>query len=377
MRIDGHINTIEVLYVEGSTQTVLTPFVRSVTWSGDVKQACRKLELSLANTINGEVQIIKITPGKAIIFKEDGVELFRGVIFDYGVSSDGMASLTAYDEAIYLTKNQETKRFVKKTASAIIRELCGQFGIPVGNIADTQYVIPKLIFREKTLYDMITMALTVTKKQTGRRYFLYADKGKINLVERKTQVSKWILEDRQNIMSASRSISIDDVRTQVKVIASDEKRKDQTLAFVKDAAASKAYGIMQHVEQADEGVTKSQAEQRAKQLLADMKKPKDEIKVDVFGIHEVIAGKAVYVRQKMTNVIGGYYVQSDSHTYEDGSHTMSLDLSLTDDLPTLEYSEQDEQKAKEKEKKAKEPKKVKKKKEDDIVARTFKSRGLG
>lgn len=377
MRIDGHFDKLEVIYVDGGTQTILDPFIRSIEWSGDVKQAYRKLRVSLANTVNGDVQIIPIKEGKAVVFREDGVELFRGVIFRYEIDSEGMAEITAYDEAVYLTKNHETKRYTKKTASAIIRELCGQFGIPVGNIADTQYVIPKLIFREKTLYDMIITALTVTQKQTGRRYFLYADKGKINLVERKTQVSKWVLEDGQNVLSASRLISIEDVRNRVKVMATDDKRKDQLLALAKDTTSEAVYGIMQHIEQVAGDVTKSQAEQRAKQILTDMKKPKEEIKLESLGIHEVTSGKAVYVKQKMTKTIGGYYVQSDSHTYENGAHTMSLLLSLTDDLPTLEYSETEDDKAKDKTEKAKQPKKVRKRKEEDIVARTFGSRDLG
>src|SRR5690606_19265406 len=116
-----------------------------------------------------------------------------------------------------LTKNSDTVRFIKKTATQIVSELCGKFGIATGKLANTAHVIPKLIIRGKTLYEIIVTALTVTQKATGKRYRLRNVSGKLELVEVTEQVKRLVIENGRNIIDASFSESIDDVRTKVKL----------------------------------------------------------------------------------------------------------------------------------------------------------------
>ncbi|KQC48534.1 hypothetical protein AP057_12730 [Geobacillus sp. Sah69] len=319
----------------------ITHFVMSVEWSGDVMQACRTLKVSLMNTLDGRKRLFTIEKGKEIRFYNNSTELFRGVIFAYEISSDGNYSITAYDENVYLTKSIDTRKFTNMKASDIVRRLCSDFGIPVGPIADTGYVIPKLILRDKTLYDMIITALTETKKHTGRRFILLNKNGKLVLQERKAQVTQFIIENGVNIISAKYSQSIEDLKTQVKVIGGDPDKKP-IVKTVKNDVLIKKYGIMQHLENADSKLTKSQIEQLARQLLKEHGTINDEATVDAIGIDEVIAGTSVYVKEPLTGIVGGYYVITDSHHYENRTHTMSITLSATDELPTLEYEEVNE-----------------------------------
>jgi len=325
--------------------TYIDSLVKSVTWSGDIAQASRKLTVKLSNTLDGRTQALKFEHGKELRFISDNVELFVGPVFSFDIDHRGQMSVTAYDENTYLTRNQDTRIFRGKTASGIVKQLCSEFGIPTGTIADTGYVIPKLILRDKTLWEMMITALTYTRKQTGRRFFISSRGGKLHLLERKDQAVRFVIENGVNLLSASYSQSIEDMRTQVKVIGGDPEKKPITIT-VKSADLVKRFGIMQHLENVDSDLTPSQIKQRANQLLTDLGTIDDDATVEALGIDEVYAGKAIYVFEPMTGITGSYYVQADTHMYEGGLHTMSLTLSATDELPELQYEEPVERKRK-------------------------------
>ncbi|MEC0370053.1 XkdQ/YqbQ family protein [Paenibacillus chibensis] len=340
-------------------------------WSGDVAQPFRTLTLTLSNTLNGEEQALAFEVGKEIRFYADNVGLFRGIIFTYDIDDKGSATITAYDENVYLTKNADTRKFVGMTAGAIVKEICKAFEIPTGTIASTGYVIPKMILRNMDLWDMIVTALTETRKQNGRKFFVYAREGKLFLREKKDEIVRWMIEDGVNIISANRSRSIEDMRTAVKVLGGDDEDKPIT-ASARDAAMAAKYGLMQHLEQADSKLNKSQIEQLAKTRLKELAKVNEEVTVEALGITEVVAGSAVYAFESMTDLVGGFYVNADTHTFENGAHTMSVTLSKTDDLPKLDYEADSEKKeaAKKKKKNAKmttKPKKTKKGGNDPVT----------
>jgi len=315
----------------------IEPFVKSAEWSGDVAQPHRTLNLTLTNTLNGKEQVLPIEVGKEIRFYADNVGLFRGIIFEYSISDKGSASITARDENVYLTKNTDSRRFTKMTASAIVKELCKAFDIPVGTIASTGFVIPKMIFQGKTLWDMIVTALTETRKQNGRKFSVYTNNGKLFMKERKDNIVRWYLERGVNILSASRFQSIEDTRTAIKVEAGEKKKR--ITSSVKNAALVKKYGLMQHFEMADSDMKKSQLDQLAAQRLKELAKVNEEISVEALGNVEVVAGTAVYAFESMTKLAGGFYVTADKHSFEDGVHRMDITLSKTEDLPEIEYEE--------------------------------------
>jgi hypothetical protein len=215
-------------------------------------------------------------------------------------------------------------------------QLCTEFGVDLGNVVDTKYVIPKLVLRDMTLWNMITTALTVTRKQTGRRYFVYAKGGLLNLAERKDRKATYLIESTSNLITASYTQSIEDLRNQVRVIGG--KDTAPITAAASDSASAARYGIMQHLENADSEATQAEIRQLADQLLKELNVIDDEASITALGYDDTYAGVSVYVYDAMTEIVGNYYVSSDTHTYSNGMHTMALTLSATDDLPTLEYT---------------------------------------
>ncbi|MGM0846886.1 MAG: XkdQ/YqbQ family protein [Bacillota bacterium] len=206
-----------VLYDDGKTY-YLNQLVKSATWSGDISNGVRKLELSLINTNDGKLEMVPFNLGKMITFSNFDKEVFRGFIFSKTADSSGSVFLTCYDANIYLTKNTETRKFVNMTASEIIEQLCKDFKIPYGNIAKTDHVMPKLIFRDKSLWEMMITALTETSKATNKKYYIGNKGGKLEVYLRSEQITQYVIENGVNLLSTSYTQSIEDLVTQVKII---------------------------------------------------------------------------------------------------------------------------------------------------------------
>lgn len=322
---------------KGSEFIDITQIVESVEWSGAVNEAYRTLSVSYKNTLDGRKRAINIENGDRVRFSNNGRELFRGRIFAFDVDDKGSESFTAFDTNVYLTKSMVTRKFKNITASAIVRRLATEYGVTPGQIDDTGYVIPKLVIEEKTVYETILMALTLTEKQNGRRFILVNRDGKVHLLERKKQTVRQVIENGVNLLSASYSQSIEDMRNRVIVYGGD-KEKGELSASETNRELINKYGYMVHIERVQD-VKESEIKQLAKQRLKELATINDEATVDALGIDDVIAGSAIYAKESMSGIIGGFYVSADSHTYSKGAHTMSLTLTATDDLPRLEYNE--------------------------------------
>lgn len=314
----------------------ITPFVQSVELSGDSGKFNRVLTLNLLATNDGRTPAYNVDEGASVSFTYEGSRLFTGVLFAQDLSSDGALSLTAYDTNVYLAKSTDSRIFINKKASEIIRILAQDFGIPLGSIADTGYVIPYLKLANMTLFDMVLKALTITRKQTGKRFFVGNKDGKLTLVSG-LSTTRYIFRDGDNLLSASYSRSIEDTKTQVKVVGG--KADKQTTVVVKDDAARAKYGVLQAFEEMDEDATDAQIKERAKALLNEQSKVSDQLSVEVLGVKEVDIGTPVYVVNAMTRTNGAYYVTSITHRFETGLHTMALELTRTYDLPAIEINE--------------------------------------
>lgn len=338
---------LQVVYISAGIQYFIENMTTRVDWSGDIMQPFRTLSVTMANTnsfLKDEKIYLNLECGKEIRLYNDSAELFRGVIFDIDVDEKGMTTITAYDEGKYLMQNKDTRIVKSSTASNMIKNICKEFGIPTGTVDDTGYVIASQVFRNDDLWTMFQKAITKTRDETGRRYWMYTHLGQLHLVLRSDQIVRWVLEDDTNLTSASRRVNIEELRNSIKVMNGDIEKGTQKSALAKDSDSVSRYGLMQHLEEVNEDVDSAKMNERAQYLLKDMNKPRIDISVDAIGIDMVFAGKAVYVFDEKTGLNGGYYVQTDSHSWESGNHTMSLTLSFTDELPFVDLFSEDDQK---------------------------------
>ena len=332
-------NISAFVLINGKQGHRLVGLWESITWSGDTKEAARTVSIKLYNTADGKKKKLDIPIGSLLRLYDDKTEIFRGFIFKSEISENGEQTLTAYDSNIYLTKSSDSLVFKKKTASQIIKQLCTTFGIPYGNIVDTKTVLPKLVLRGKTLYEMIIIALTETQKISGNKYLLGNSQGKVTLAQVNTVYAKHRVYSKINITSSSFSESIEERKTQIKLTGGSEDEIKAT-ATLKSPAAIAKYGVMQHYENFSDVETKAKLNTLANSLLSQLNVTTQEFSVDVIGNITFVSGAKVLVEETMSNTTGLFYITADSHTFNaDGTHTTSLTLQRKLELASEEYDD--------------------------------------
>ena len=107
----------------------------------------------------------------------------------------------------------------------------------------------------------------------------------------------------------------------------------KVLAEASDPGLEKKIGIMQEVDTPDETLNSAQITALAKSMLQEKKTPQRTLSLNgLFGIPDVISGVGVFVMIPHIAITRSLYVDTDSHTFKDNLHTMSLDVSWAADI---------------------------------------------
>lgn len=311
----------------------ITQLVESIKWSGRRGSPTRTLTVSLLDDDGYRHQRsgIDVEEGWQCIFKFDGVELFRGIFMTQTNSNSKTGEYKAYDNGIYLSNNRDTFVYESKTATDVFKDVCTRFGLPTGDVASCSYTIPDLTKKKTTGWDVIEDALSLEFENTGTRFFVVSDKGALSLRKRKENILQWVLEVGANITKYKYTKSIENVKTRIKLL-SDE---GTVLAEASDTELEKKIGIMQDIDTPDETLNSAQITELAKSLLNEKKTPSRKLSLnDTLGLPDVISGVGVFVIIPHISISRTLYVDSDTHTFKDNKHTMSLQLSYASDIGT-------------------------------------------
>ena len=304
----------------------ITQLVQSVTWAGRRGSPARTLSVSLLDDDGywHERSGIDVEEGWQCIFKWNGTELFRGIFMTQGTTQKKTGKYKAYDNGIYLSNNRDTFVYESKTASQIFSDVCSRFGLPTGEVAGCSYTIPDHIKKKATGWDTIEDALSLEFDNTGTRFFVVSEKGSLSLKKRKENIVQWVLETGANVTSYNFSKSIENVKTRIKLLSAE----GTVLAEASDPGLEAKIGIMQEVETPDETLNSAQLKALADSMLAEKKQASRTLNLnDLIGIPDVISGVGVFVIIPHIAISRTLYVDSDTHTFKDNLHTMSLQLS--------------------------------------------------
>ena len=133
------------------------------------------------------------------------------------------------------------------------------------------------------------------------------------------------LSDKSNIISSSTKESLSEVVNQVKIY----NDKGKLLKVVKNEESIVKYGIFQHTytKEKDKDATNS-----AKAMLNGISRT---MEIECIGYVGCITGKCIKLKDSTTGHTGKFYITADTHTWQDGVHTMKLSLSLTNAMDTV------------------------------------------
>lgn len=309
----------------------ITQLVESITWGGRRGSPSRTLSVNLLDDDGYWHQRsgIDVEDGWQCLFRYNGQELFRGIFMTQSTGRSKTLTLKAYDNGIYLSNNRDTFVYEGKTADAVFRDVCSRFGLPTGDVASCSYAIPDLTKKKTTGWDTIEDALSLEFDNTGTRFLVVSDKGALCLRKRRENILQWVLETGANVSDYNYTKSIENIRTRIRLLSDEGK----VLAEASDPALEKKIGVMQEVDTPDENLNSAQLNALAKSMLQEKKAPQRTLSLDnLLGIQDVIAGVGVFVIIPRIDINRTLYVDTDSHTFKDNLHTMSLGVSWAADI---------------------------------------------
>lgn len=300
----------------------ITNAVTSVSWSGSTSQIARSVDITIVHAPNDRNITnlkINIENGDLILLYENDVNIYLGQVFHTtGQVEAGSVTYNSFDFAYHLTQSTATYKFKNYTAERITKKVCKDLQIKVGYIEKTKKIISKIICEDMGIYNIIMKAYTKASKTTHKKYIVRMVGKELNVFTNGDKVSNYVISDKFNITSATYEESAENIIN--KVIIYNDKGKN--VGEVTNKKSIDKFGIFQATYTKEEKVNSKKA---AQALLQGIEKT---IAIDTLdGNLECIAGNGVKVHDKATGLNALFWIESDTHKWENGIHTMSLELS--------------------------------------------------
>lgn len=254
----------------------------------------------------------------------DKKKVFAGYIFSKSRDKEHRVKVTCYDQTRYL-KNKFSYVFENKTATEIAKSLCADFKLVTGTFEDTKYVIPAIGEENTSAMDIILKVLDETLTNTGNMFVLYDEAGALQIKNCASMVSDTLIMSN-TAENFDYSTSIDD-ETYNQVILY-YKQNDQVVQMYTASSpdSMKAWGTLRYFEEVR---TPTTGQNKANALLKLYNRKSRELKVTgAFGDISVRGGTLIPVVLDLGDYqIKNYMlVNSVTHNFSDGHHTMDLTL---------------------------------------------------
>lgn len=220
------------------------------------------------------------------------VVLLDGVIWECDSVTRGQKHLTAtvYDRSIYLARSEDEYLFpAGQTATQRLKRYAADWGITLGQVADTGVALAKAVYRAQPIYNMLLADLRETVNKGGGMFRPRMVGTTLNLVALGSNRTVWVLEADQSVEEINQRRSLEGAVTQVKVLGSaPEEGRSPVLALEKGETAK--YGTLQRVIQDPKITTAAAAKQAAREMLAGIQ---ETITVTALDINTIRAGDKV------------------------------------------------------------------------------------
>ncbi|OSA89559.1 UNVERIFIED_ORG: hypothetical protein B2H93_15975 [Clostridium botulinum] len=289
-------------------------------WTTERKGTCGKLTFKcLADGI------LDLRRGNPVRAKIDDIGFFYGYCFTSEPDTDGWMTVTCYDQIRYLLNKGELI-YTNKTAGDVIKIICNTLALGMGDIADTQAVIPKRDEDNTTYLDMILTALSFETQATGNLYCLYDDWGKLVLRNINDLKIDYLI-NFDSIQDLNYKITIDSNVYNKIVLAYDNKDTGKRELYVtEDSKNIWDWGVLQYYEKIN---NTTGAKNKADILLKYYNREKRTLTVkNVLGDIRVRAGCKIPVSLDLGDIVLKNYMIVDKavHTFNNNEHFMDLIL---------------------------------------------------
>lgn len=299
--------------------TDISNLVTRITWSGNRLQVARKLEFTyIFEPRDANIPVHIVNLGETVqgfTSVVDTVPVFQGNVYNIERNTQSSTiTVTAYDNLFILSKSKTTKKYTDMTAEDITRSVCAEMGIKVGNLAVTGQKMT-FIAQEKTGYQIIMMAYTQASKKTGKKYHPIMNVDSLDVIEKGTLLdftaSQYVNEENSTYKE-----SIENMVNRVMI--TDEQ--GNFIGYQGNEDWMKKYSMIQSV------YKKSPNRNTDEEVKAMLKGVERSGTIELLGDYTVKSSYSIKIDDLITNLTGQFYVKSDTHEFENGIHTMRLEI---------------------------------------------------
>lgn len=297
----------------------ITDFISTVTWSGSVSQASRALEVAvLYSPFDRNISNINIDIGDRLRLYDDNNRLLINIMVytRERVSEQGTITYSGYDDLNRLLNSNWSYKFKDTTPEKITKMICNNMNVDIGKIDNPNVNIRKLLIDGESYYNIIMKAYKKAFLVTGKKYMPFMYDTKLHVIEKGNLIKGFYLCDDVNITASNYSESIESIINSIRIY----NDKGKQIGVTSDDTSIEKYGIFQDVYTKEEGVNASNA---TKNMLHGIDK---EASIDALGNVNCISGYSVGIKDSLSGLKGKFLIENDTHTWESGNYTMSLDL---------------------------------------------------
>lgn len=322
---------MKIIYtsIDGESKDI-TEIVGEMTISGSVDQVSRMLDFELLRPdIDYYMPKVHIKLGSTItIFDDEDEEVYAGIAWFKNFDDNEIKQrITCYDIGLYTSKSEpETQVFTDMTCKEIAESVLSELGLPIGDLDEG--VVLSLNARNKTAYEVIMAAYTKAAKKNGKKYHMVCDAGKISVVEMDEEVET-VVEHREqdlpgSILGISYEESIDNMVNKVKTI--NDKNKDEKSDAGETSEDIENFGLVQRIIYGQE-----------EDVQGILQGARTNISLECFGDWSMRSGYSITINAK--HVEGKYYIKSDTHTINDVTHIVRMELTDESEMKEVELDE--------------------------------------
>lgn len=317
----------------------------SVILKNSIKLDDLKLEISLSETIDSiaytadtRIVVPEEMSKKLLLMEGDPIEIiknkdpgkgtvFKGVIWNKNtdMKHNKVGSLTCKERTIYIEKSEDEYLFKEGTAATQrAQQMCGDWGIPIGNFEDTGVPLAKAPPKIGTIYGMMLDDLKETA-QKGGGLFKYRMQNKLDLIK---IGSNEVVHDISNILeNINQTGTLEGAVTKVKVLGKKEDNVKSPVIGTYSKNTDKL-GTLQKVIQDEKISDTGSAKSKAESMFSN---GEGSIRVSGIDIPEVRAGDKVK--------LNGFYIYVTSVVHQLGvPGKMELVLEFLDQIRGKYYA---------------------------------------
>lgn len=271
-----------------------------------------------------KVEGLAFQEGDQVCFYYDNKLVFVGYVFKKSRDKEHHIKVTCYDQIRYL-KNKYTYVFEKKTATQIVKALCNDFGLALGEFDDTKYVIPAVAEENKSALDIILDVLDETLLNTGNMFVLCDESGKLRIRNVENMMSTTLIYE-DTAENFDYSSSIDDETYNSVVLYYKDENNGIKLFTASSQPKIKQWGLLRYFEEVK---TPTIGQNKADALLKLYNKKTRTLKVSgAFGDISVRGGTLIPVKLYLGDIEANNFmlVEKVTHKFDKDDHTMDLTL---------------------------------------------------